>query len=320
MWPHGPAGSILITTVDPFFQSSNLAGQGQQLNELGEDAGVEMVIAELSEQARGRGNAEETRREAIELVRSVDNLPLAIKACIGFINDTSRTLAQYNRRYKSTEIVLKDDTSGHYVNSSHAPYSRGTGLSVVYSNHILTLNKESRELLNTMALLYPEEIPDQLFDPDSPVDNVDDISFTGQKLGPCISRLSKGLILLGPGNGTRTGNGLVNKDTTSYHMHRLLRKFIRQQLDDSSRQKCFEIGSRLLFLAADSKHRLNQEYYSDYFQHIESFREFYLETCKSHRDSILQVPICFVELLQRSGWLVKGAPLTPQGFLSQNAR
>ncbi|RWA09517.1 hypothetical protein EKO27_g5578 [Xylaria grammica] len=242
-WPHGPTGSILITTNDPVFSSNNVAGDGAELAELDNDSGVTMVLSQITQFAQGQ-DKNQAELEALELVSRFGGLPLAIQTAVGSINESSRTLAQWNRR-ASTEVILK---STNQFNFNYAPYPKG--LAEAFANRVENLDDSSRALLDVLSTLDPDGIPEQLIDQESPAEDVSDINFVSD-LDNCISRLSKGLVL----RGGRSGRGDVLQsdieDASSFHMHRLLRDFVRIQMTDESRQVAFETASRLLSLAVD---------------------------------------------------------------------
>ncbi|KAI0469332.1 hypothetical protein F4859DRAFT_523125 [Xylaria cf. heliscus] len=306
-WPYGPAGSILITTNDPAFGSNNVAGDGAELDELDSESGVKMVLNQITRFAQGH-DKDLAKAEALKLVESFGHLPLAIQTAVGIINDSSRTLAQWNRR-ASTELVFKPTAQ---FNFNYAPYPKG--LAQAFANRIESLDETSRALLDVLSLLDPDLIPEQLIDQGNPAEDIRDIEFVSN-FDHCISRLSKGFVLRG---GRRTKHEALDqiKDTSSFHMHRLLREFVRMHMNSQRRQAAFETASRLLSLAVDirnyphdavgilakSKTSLDREYFSTYLGHIESLRLYY-EDCRRHEKNTLKVPVYFLTALQRSSWL-----------------
>lgn len=306
-WPHGPAGAILITTMDPVFSSNNVAGYGAKLDELDSESCITMVLTQITEPAKGQ-NQQEAEREARKLTERLGNLPLAIQSAVGSINESARTLAHWNRR-ANTERILEP---AHQFNFNYAPYHKG--LLEAFSSRILSLKDSSKSLLDVLSTFDPDQIPEQLIDQESPAEDLGNISFVAE-LDDCILQLCKGVLLRGVRHATGDSSYGNMKDTSYFYMNRQLLDFVRIQMSDEDRQAAFEAASTLLSLAIgirnypqndDSAHgsksdaTSNQEYVSMYLPHISSLRNFYQDCCDRNGKGALRVPIHFLKVLVRS--------------------
>lgn len=291
-WPHGKMGSVLVTTLDPSFGTSNVAGSGAPLETFDEDSAIEMMLSQVSDHAKN--DADQGRNEAREIVRRVAHLPMAIQHCLGMINESGRTLSQFNKKYRNpTSVLLR--TSDNKVNRPYAPYHQG--LTDTLQDRLEALDGDSRALMDAFSLLYNVRIPESMFDIDPPED-LHDVDFL-QDFERCIVKVSKGLVL-------RAGD-----DLSTFYLHSLLRDFLRDNMTKQSRQVAFDTVTRLISIALDQKNyppnmarrMADRKYFLEYFKHTESIRLFCEEALDAKGQHELEIPVFFIAMLEASSWL-----------------
>lgn len=124
-----------------------------------DDSAIEMMLSQVSDHAKN--DADHGRKEAREIVRSVACLPIAITHCLAMINESGRTLSQYNKKYRNPTLVLQR-TSDNKVNRPYAPYHQGQTDTLL--DRLETLDDVSRALMDAFSLLYNARIPESMFD------------------------------------------------------------------------------------------------------------------------------------------------------------
>ncbi|EFR04153.1 SesB protein [Nannizzia gypsea CBS 118893] len=296
-WPHGKAGAVLITTLDPAFATSTVAGTGAELPPLDESDAVEMVLSQVPLNAYG--TLEESREAARQIVRRVANHPLAIQSCIGVINECGRSLSEYNRKYKDSDSVIRN-SSVERVNRNYAPYDRG--LRDALKDRVETLDNGSRVLMDVISILHPGKIPASLLDLDEPPEYLSNLEFI-KDFDLHITKLLKGLVSR---NVRKSGN-----EPLYFHVHTLLRDSLRSEMSLKSRQIAFETVTRLLCIALDPwsypsdvpGRETDRRYFLEYFAHVESVRRFCDEHWRGEHLEALQVPTHYIILLSYSSWL-----------------
>ncbi len=276
-WPHGKAGSILITTLDPSFATSSVAGQGKQLLRMEEADAISMMLTQVSRHST-ENEVSDDRAEARELARRVGFWPVAIQSCIGAINDTNRSLYQYNRGHADSKAILSDATADK-VDRHWAPYGRG--LNDLLRARLAILDDDDRALVDLFSLLDPDNIPEMLLDI---LETSKDLitAHPIRDMDKSIARLSKGLV-------TRDSSTTAGDDgASSFYMHRLLRDYLRMSMTQSSSQSSFELATELLYVTIarpkptayhKSESQRVQRHFQDYFSHVEYTRLF-LKTSK----------------------------------------
>lgn len=299
-WPHGKMGSVLITTLDQSFGTSNVAGNGAQLGTIDEEDAIQMVLSQVLPHARN--DADQGRKEASEIVQRVAHLPLAIQNCVGVINESGRTLTQYNRQYRDKRSVLKSTTQGT-VNRNYAPYPRG--LTDTICDRLGRLDANARALVDVFSLLHLDRIPETLFKPAKPPEDLGEIGFL-TNFESCITQVSKGLV--SRGEPKKQGDA----DLSKFFMHSLHHEFIRTEMSKEGRQTAFNTASRLVSLALDPsnypkdmpRRAVDRKYFLDYFSHAESIRQFCERVLKDDGNEALEIPASFIMLLNLSSWYI----------------
>ncbi|KAM5452137.1 hypothetical protein MaudCBS49596_003491 [Microsporum audouinii] len=296
-WPHGKAGSVLITTLDPAFATSTVAGMGAELPPLDESDAIEMVLSQVPPNAYG--TLEGSREAAGQIVRRVANHPLAIQNCIGVINECGRSLSEYNKKYKNSDSVIRNSTV-ETVNRNYAPYDRG--LRDALKDRVEALDNGSHVLMDVISILHQVKIPANLLDLDEPPEDLSNIEFIND-FDPHIAKLLKGLVSR---NDRKSGN-----EPLYFHLHTLLRDFLRSEMSPKSRQIAFDTVTRLLCIALNpwsypsdvSGRQTDRRYFLEYFAHIESVRHFCDEHWQHEDLDALQIPTHYIILLSYSSWL-----------------
>lgn len=121
-WPFSAMGSVLVTTLDLFFKTNNVAENGMALPTIDEEDAVKMAFDEVHPEAFS-SNTDGDRREAETIVKRVGCPPLAVQNCVGAINAVKRTLKKYSARYTQPGPILEQWSVGD-VSRSWAPYDQ----------------------------------------------------------------------------------------------------------------------------------------------------------------------------------------------------
>ncbi len=180
--PQNPVGAILITCRSPFFASHMVTGAGKELPALKEGMAADLLEAQLTQNTGQKVD----REEVLAVVRRVGCLPLGIQASIGLITESQCSLKDYLSQWSTPRALVRDSEAKHVF----LPFARyDKGLSEVYSDLIERLDEDSRQMMETMALLDPDNIQEELF---SPKDIDEDLAETGfiQNRVKCVGKLS----------------------------------------------------------------------------------------------------------------------------------
>ncbi|TPX18479.1 uncharacterized protein E0L32_011592 [Thyridium curvatum] len=299
-WPCSDHGSILITTVDPIFQTSNYAGRGEKLSPLSEDDASKMVLDQVRKEALSK-STEMNLEAARQVVSRVECLPLAISGIIGTINsDATDTLSGYNERNKHAEPILT--YTAEVFDRRFAPY--GKAIADVFREQLRVLGRDAASLamMEVISLLHGHRIPGELLGFGKGPGGIADIDFT-MDFGKHIKSLSRGLL--------DQNERMYAEEPLHYGVHGLIRQFVRQQMTDKSRQKAFDSATQLLYVAIDPlasytekepSRETDRRLFLDYFTHIQSVKGFGDQLWKE-RGNVLRVPVYYFMLLAYSSWI-----------------
>ncbi|KAK1833470.1 hypothetical protein QBC39DRAFT_346112 [Podospora conica] len=333
-WPTGDMGSVLVTTLDPSFKTTNVAGNGMLLPDMEEEEAIRMVLSQVHSKAL-TGNTEDDRREAQTLVRRVSCLPLAVQTCVGSINAAERTLKHYNERHTESGPIVDKSLPGE-ASPPWAPYPQS--LKETMEDRLSTLDVDSRALLDVFSLFDPSKIPEQpfCFVGRTVPSYLQTVTFVQPKIfDECIRKLSNGLVMLGSGNTGRnrpnanSANELGKWDLGVFHIHDLYCQFLRSELAKSvkRRQVAFDTATKLISRILDrseypkdpdvTPRMTERKLFLEYFSHVESIRKFFestrekeearrktrLSTQEEGPETRLRIPAAFLQLMYRSTWI-----------------
>lgn len=318
-------GSVLVTTLDPSFKTSNVAGNGMALPTIDEADAVRMVFDQVHSGAFS-SNADDDWREAQTIVNRVGCLPLAVQNCVGAINAVERTLKQYSGRYPKPGPILEQSSVGN-VSRSWAPYAQALKESI--QDCLDPLDRTTRALLDVFSLLDPSKIPERPFDfvGRAIPDDLKGVDFVQPHFfEECIKQLSKGVVMRGSRNSSSSHNNNNNSlsDTSPYdegstfpefHIHDLYCEFLQRDLKKNvdRRQVAFDTATRLVSMTLDPSNypknvttrMAERGLFLEYFSHIESIRKFFESTWEDEEPQRrLRIPASFVTLLHLSSWYV----------------
>lgn len=294
-WPKNKAGSIIVTSRDYAFASSTVAGAGQKLKPLEMETAIRMVLSQIpSHLCSGQ---QEEREEVAKIVDRVGRLPLGIQASIGLFNESDCTLHAFNEYYQSPKAIL-EEVSVQHIYRHWAPYE--TALAEVWLDIIRHLeDRHTESLLNVLSLLDPDNIQEDIF--------INSATRRGQGAHGFSPKLKNHLTTL-------LKKGLVEKtdversdDLRVFNIHRLLRDCLRMKMTPTSRQNAFEAVISLLCASITPSYAPDfiwpkiRSQYKDYFPHVQTLHDFYLENTVGGENS-LRVPVNFIELIRKTAW------------------
>lgn len=146
--PAGPRGAIIITTQNPVLKQ--LAQEEIQLEPLSDKEGCALIQRYLN-----RGGSEQRAAEALS--HELGGLPLAISTLVGYVANSQCPIEQIIESYRqrSNRIWVKSATA------SISSYEHK--LATVWDLSWQRLSPDAKELLELMAFLNADAMPERLF-------------------------------------------------------------------------------------------------------------------------------------------------------------
>ena len=149
-WPAGIRGSIIITTQNP--DMVHLTSSAIHLPPMSPEEGSTLIQEYLR-----RGASEQSAAEALS--RELGGLPLAIAHFAGYVTKSQCSIEQIaaslHQRFKSSQIW----SSTGAPSTSAYEYT----LNTVWDLAFLRLSSDSRRLLEIIAFMNPDSIPEDMF-------------------------------------------------------------------------------------------------------------------------------------------------------------
>lgn len=284
-WPKSKSGAILITTQKPIFAGPDLCRRGRELLQLDEASAITLLQSSLLQPST---NTEDART----IVQRVGCLPVAIRTCIGQINEADCTLDDYNKEWNDARSIISQ-SDVKYVESLNARYDKG--LRDLWAKSFRNLNDDARALINVFSLMDDEHIPEELLKNES---LYQELPFLRHRVR-AIRDLAE--------------SSLIGKETQSqsqaskrFHIHRMTRAFAQMQMDPESCQAAFDSAALLLNATVVSNSRdPNFARNKSYFQHVQALYDYYESTVNGESDQsnrILVASIAFIQLLRKTTW------------------
>jgi len=216
--PSAGKGHILLTTRA---QAVGTLAQRIDIDKLSLDDGVTLLLRRIK---RLRGNATlesvptSLRQQAQAIVEAVDCLPLALDQAGAYIEETSCSLSDYLKFYKTRRTKLLRmrgrDVGGH-------PEPVAATWSLAFEN-IERANPAAADLLRLCAFLHPDAIPESM------------IVEGASELGPTLGPIAADELDLNEAIGQLLRYSLVKRDADEnvLNMHRLVQAVVRDGMKD----------------------------------------------------------------------------------------
>jgi tetratricopeptide (TPR) repeat protein len=162
--PFGNKGHILLTT-----RSQTMSGLAQrvEIEKMGREDGVLFLLrrAGIIAPSATLDNASETdRATALEIVRAMDGLPLALDQAGAYIEETKCGLSSYLTLYRTHRAKLLDQRGG-LVPIHPEPVTTTWSLSF---ENVEQASPAAAELLRLCSFLAPDTIPEEIFTEGAP--------------------------------------------------------------------------------------------------------------------------------------------------------
>ncbi|KAI0111256.1 P-loop containing nucleoside triphosphate hydrolase protein [Nemania sp. FL0031] len=220
-WPPTPHGDIIVTTQRRDF--SHWAAKDIHLDAFGEDDGAHLILDIIDSSAQTR--SEKSIRTARNISLELGGLPLLISHIAGYIEGTKAPLDSIlgNLRHPSgfKRIWAFDSTT-----STNFQY--GESMTKVWRLALNSLKPEALRTLHIMALLSPDEVHEDLLFGDW---QDAELAFLSDQRRHEFDAVRKSLIDRHLVTVTR------NTKSTKLSIHRVLKKYILQQIDDEGNDK-----------------------------------------------------------------------------------
>jgi hypothetical protein len=249
------------------------------------EVALEMLKAQLPEEI------EFVKDEAMKIVKRVECLPLGIQASVGLINEARCSLEDFNLQWSAPRALLQEASAKH-VYRHFAPYENG-GLADVWTLALLKVDDESRQMIEVFSLLDPDNIQERIFVEGNHNRPMKTLTYLKNRV-KCIKTLLKGLI---QPNTAEKGTHLRN-----FHVHRLLQVCVQMIMSKEAHQAAFDSATTLVCgmispLWETDWTKVHKEY-KEYFTHIQTIRQYYIEMPQDENDFPLMIPVNFLELLR----------------------
>ncbi|KIX07637.1 uncharacterized protein Z518_02290 [Rhinocladiella mackenziei CBS 650.93] len=153
-WPKNSQsrGSVLITTQKSDFSPISKIFVELPLESLSSHEGADLVFNHL----RGSSSTEQDKAAAATISELVGGLPLALVTVSGYIRASACSLAEYRANFtRSSRIWTRGnkETAGGYEKT----------LATVFSLALSELSTDASSLLNILAFLNPDSVPESIF-------------------------------------------------------------------------------------------------------------------------------------------------------------
>lgn len=191
-WPHNEQGAILVTSQ--IAQSGFVAKHAIQVEPMGPTEGSELIL-------KFSGNTTADEDDARALAEELGGLPLALAHYAGYIRRSNMSLREFRETFRDrfdSEPIWNSDTSAFLG-------SYGKTLQTVWDFALKQLTSEELELLQTLAFLHPDSVPEMMLidQPDDESENARfkelvkyDISFMVSLLPYCYSLEEQNILVL----------------------------------------------------------------------------------------------------------------------------
>ncbi|KAF6229946.1 hypothetical protein HO133_004283 [Letharia lupina] len=151
---HATSGAILVTTQIPDFPQITQASLTWPLLSLSRTEGTRLLFRTLNRDAKD----DEEEVIASEISDFVGHLPLALTTIGGYIKATMTTVPEFLSSLLASNAIWEKSSGPGYADES--TYSKS--LSTVFDIASKNLSADAQTLLNVMAFLNPDMIPEEM--------------------------------------------------------------------------------------------------------------------------------------------------------------
>ena len=228
--PEGTKGHILLTTRA---QAMGGLARKVELDTMRPAEGAELLLRRagiITEDATLERASTADRAAAIDIVRVMDGLPLALDQAGAYIEETNESVSNYLSIYQQqrTELLNRrgELVPGH-------PDSVATTWSLAFE-HVAGANPVAIELMRFCAYLSPDAIPEELIIEGAPHlgSVLQPVAADRNKLNAALAELLK--------------YSLIRRDTTTHTLtiHRLVQAVIKDEMDEEMQRHWAERAVR----------------------------------------------------------------------------
>lgn len=220
-WPVAGRGQVLITTRDYSF-AFELADGGLEVNTWDDETGTRFLLHLLSTDISSQLNENEAA-SAHELAQKLSGHALAISHMAGLIHRRSWSINEF------MEIYRRHPSEMHGV-------SKNRSINALWDFAFRSLDPRSSALLGVFCFLYPDSIPQSLFELKSVSDFPESLAFCVDPFD--LYEAIENLLTL----------ALIKRDKESrtFSLHRLVQTSFKYFLTSSQRQKSFNDATILV--------------------------------------------------------------------------
>ncbi|KAF5001848.1 hypothetical protein FDECE_10837 [Fusarium decemcellulare] len=221
-WPRGARGNAIITSQRPSFDE--FTNEKLQIRSLTVEEGRSLILRQMHLE----GGDESIHAKAEELCEELGGSPLAIAHYTGFCVASHMSLTELVRTFQQRSMSAEIWSCNS--NASVMQYERT--LSTVWDASLSSLAGDARDLLNIVAFLNPDCIPEELLQRKPGHDSDESAGYDPFKLTVMLSSLTR--------------RNLVERNIitpgSSLRMHRSLRLALMLQMDTDveKRQEMFK--------------------------------------------------------------------------------
>ncbi|KAI4105541.1 MAG: hypothetical protein LQ339_003383 [Xanthoria mediterranea] len=220
-WPSAGHGSVIVTTRNPEVITS-LVQKSIHLQPFSEGEGAKYFLSRLSDPSS------QDEILAIVIAKKPGGLPIALSHVAGFIEATSCTFEELLDMYS-----YRADPEMVDYDSSEITFDYEGSYATLWKVSFESLGKEAKELLEMVALLDPDSIPESLFrDESKAIDEEPRLSIEAANYRKAVSQLRR--------------QALVAKDVRlrTLSIHRLVQEAITRDWETSKLQSVFNAVSQ----------------------------------------------------------------------------
>jgi len=228
--PAGTTGHILLTT-----RAQAMSGLARkiELDTMSPQEGATLLLRRaglITNDATLESASPADRALAIDIVRVMDGLPLALDQAGAYIEETSESLSTYLTLYRQQRTDLLKRRGGLVP---HHPDSVATTWSLAFKN-VERANPAAIELIRLCAFLAPDAIPEELISEGAP------------HLDPILQPVAANRLTLNAALAELLKYSLVRRDTTTHTLtiHRLVQAVIKDELDEQTQRQWAERAVR----------------------------------------------------------------------------
>ncbi len=224
--PTGNTGHILLTT-----RAQAMSGLARkiELDTMSPQEGATLLLRRaglLAPEAALESASPADRALAINIVRAMDGLPLALDQAGAYLEETNESLSTYLTLYRQQRAELLKRRGGLVP---HHPDSVATTWSLAFKN-VERANPAAIELMRLCAFLAPDAIPEELISEGAP------------HLGPVLEPVAADRLKLNAALAELLKYSLVRRDTATRTLtiHRLVQAVIKDELDEQTQHQWAE--------------------------------------------------------------------------------